>query len=499
MLEPMRSFRIVLAAVALCAPLAMGQDLPEFRMFVADRGDTAGGSDGGVYQFTVTGDFLNQVPNFGSGPIRSIAVGDNNDLYVARGNAINVFTASSGYSQGATFALGTMAQDVAVHPVTGNVWCSFGVSSSSAMVLEVTQGGTTLQTITDPLLAHPRAIEFDLIGNNLYVANATGFNVLLIDSTPAVTSTVSVFATETDLGTSFNAIGVYPSRIQDQFVTVVGDYGDVTQIRTVIGTPGNVTVTTLLDYSTTTDLLAPAGGAPDSYGNIYIAGRNKNSGSAGIYVLREDTGTRTVGTINDTQLLNPIGVAFRRTRVDTAITSLAGTTANGFPRVVAGGMQLQTVGIDISAPEFPNAGYAIFFSAVTNAQLIPLACQRRPLGTGISLASSGDPRFLPLDNTDAATIGDSLNIFLAGGNGPFTDPCGVQNGSAARFLGGLDALGQANAELIFPALSCVPPPGAVPNEVIYAFTVLVFDGVTAPAGVGAMSTYPECLILELGP
>ena len=206
-----------------------------------------------------------------------------------------------------------------------------------------------------------------------------------------------------------------------------------------------------------------------------------------------------MGVITDSQLVNPIGVAFRRTRLDAAITSLAGTTASGFPRVVAGGAQLQTVGIDISAPEFPNAGYAIFFSAITNPLLIPLACQRRPLGTGISLASSGDPRFLPLDNTDPVTIGDSLNIFLAGGNGPFTDPCGVQNGFGRSLSRRLDALGQANAELIFPALSCVPPPGAVPNELIYAFTVLVFDGVTAPAGVGAMSTYPECLILELGP
>ena len=192
---------------------------------------------------------------------------DNNDLYVARGNAINVFTAASGYSQGSTFALGTMAQDVAVHPATGNIWCAFGVSSSNAMILEVSPGGTTLQTITDPLFEHPRSIAFDLIGNNLYVANGTGSNVLLVDSTPAITSTVSVFATETDLGMGFNAIGVYPSRIQDEFVTVVGDYGDVTQIRTVVGTPGSVTATTLLDYSTTSDVLAPAGGEPDSYGN----------------------------------------------------------------------------------------------------------------------------------------------------------------------------------------------------------------------------------------
>lgn len=488
-----------LAAAFMAALLTLGaiaQDLPETRMFVADRGNVSGGSDGAVFEFTLTGDFISQLPNFGSGAIRGIAVADNGDVYVARGGAVNRFDAAGGYAAGTTFALGSMAQDIAIHPVTGNVWCSFGTSASTAMVVEMTPAGVTVNTVTDALMLHPRSIEFDLIGNNLYVANVAGFNVLHIDSTPAMTPVVSVFAAETDLGMGFTPIHVYPSRIQDQFVTVVGDYGSVTEILTVTGIPGSVGVTTLLDYGTTGDLLAPAGGSPDSHGNLYMTGRDRNMATPGIYVLREDTGNRPIPVITSTMLINPMGAAFRRTRLDVTITSQAGNNVNGFPRVVAGGNQLQLVGIDISAPEFPNAGYLIFFSAFTSPLLAPLACQLRPLGAGIDLAANGDPRFLPLDNTDPNTIGDSLNIVLIGGNGSFDDPCpGAQDGSAMRFVGGLNAFGEANAELMFPAFPCVPAGSGSP-DLIYGFTVLILDGLTTPLGVGPMSTFPSCLVLE---
>ena len=68
-----------------------------------------------------------------------------------------------------------------------------------------------------------------------------------------------------------------------------------------------------------------------------------------------------------------------------------------------------------------------------------------------------------------------------------------------RFIGGLDQFGQANAEMIFPALPCLMPPGMVPQELIYGITVVLLDSITAPLGVGAVSTYPTCLVLQFGP
>ncbi len=226
----MNKHLILLIAFALALPLS-SQTLVESDIFVADRGNSSNGSDGEVRLYSNTGAILGTLPSAGSGKIRGIGVDDLGNAYVARGNEIIRYDAP-GYGQTTTVATGTKAQDVAFDPVSGTLWCSFGVNASEATIVQATTGGVVLQTLMDSSLVHPRRLAFGRSGD-LYIANVVGNNVIHLDTATGVFQEHVNVASQ-----SATPIGVAVARSKPDRLYVVSDYGTATLILEIDGAPG---------------------------------------------------------------------------------------------------------------------------------------------------------------------------------------------------------------------------------------------------------------------
>ncbi len=485
----MNTHLIPLLVLALSAFLP-GQTLVDSDILVADRGNASNGSDGEVRLYSNTGAILGTLPAAGSGKIRGIGVDESGNAYVARGNEIIRYDAP-GYSQTTTVVMGTKAQDVAFDPVSGTIWCSFGVNASEAMIVQATTAGVVLQTLTDPLLVHPRRLAFGRSGD-LYVANVIGNNVIHLDTA------TGTFQEHVNLASmSATPIGVAVSRSRPDRLYAVSDYGTATLILEIDGAPGAGSVTSSFNFGSLTDLTAPSGLDTDGSGNLFVANRDQGMNIPGVYPIRPD-GTRPVPPYIGSEHINPIDVAFIRRTLDLTLTSSDGTSANGAARVLFGPHQA-TITASLDAPDFPNAVYALFWSDVSNT-LMGQNCLANPL---IDLPIGDGVQIHALDARRAPILLDSLyflgiQIIQNGGSGPIpaADPAicpGSVPGTFTFMSGLLDANGHADAQIVFPSLPCPPP---VSLQIPLGLIAAVVDPTVFGSQVGLISDHPTCLLLE---
>ncbi|HGY92093.1 MAG TPA: hypothetical protein ENK43_13060 [Planctomycetes bacterium] len=485
----MNKHLILLIALALALPLS-SQTLVESDIFVADRGNSSNGSDGEVRLYSNTGAILGTLPSAGSGKIRGIGVDDLGNAYVARGNEIIRYDAP-GYGQTTTVATGTKAQDVAFDPVSGTLWCSFGVNASEATIVQATTGGVVLQTLMDSSLVHPRRLAFGRSGD-LYIANVVGNNVIHLDTATGVFQEHVNVASQ-----SATPIGVAVARSKPDRLYVVSDYGTATLILEIDGAPGAGSVTSSFNFGSLTDLTAPSGLETDGSGNLFVANRDMGMNIPGVYPIRPD-GSRPVPPYIGSEHINPIDVAFIRRRLDLSLTSSDGTSANGAARVLFGPQQA-AITVSLDAPDFPNAVYALFWSDISNT-LMGQNCLANPL---IDLPIGDGVQIHPLDARRAPILLDSLyflgiQIIQNGGSGaiPAADPAlcpGSVPGTFTFMSGLLDANGHANAQIVFPSLPCPPP---VSVQIPLGLIAAVVDPTVFGSQVGLISDHPACLLLE---
>lgn len=477
---------VIIATVVLALPLR-AQTYEEAEFFVADRGLMSNGSDGEVRLYNHVGVFMSVLAQVGTGQIRGIETGPNDVVYLARGDEIRRYTGAMNTPDPVAFASGTKAQDIAVNPVTGNVWCSFGTSSGSAEVIEVDTAGNVLRSITDPLFIHPRSLDWSHDGQTLYICNQTAATILKLDNTTgAVSLHVDLFA----INSMLHPQSISVARDVDDELYVTGDYGGAELILAITGATGSTTVTTFLDYSAISDLAAPADGVVDNYGNVWFSCRDANMSSPGIYVYDRLTGLRTVNPYIGAEHISPIDMAFRKSRLDVTLTSLDGTDSNGVPKI-PGGFGQTIVVIDIEAPDYPNSPYGILYSLLSPADFAASEIGR-PFRGPVPIERP-DTRNLPLFFDEALL--QSVSLIQAGGIGaaiPVNPVCG---GSQAGFFmhpqGVIDPNGVAQALMTFPEMPCLFPA----FEYYMNFAVVVIDGTTGPSLAGLVSSRLNCVRL----
>ena len=479
---------LALGILLLLSASTSAQTYVENEIILADRGNAQNGSDGGVRRYTMTGNLLGSLPAAGSGATRGVGVDVAGNIWIARGNDIIMYAAPS-YAAGNVIVSGVKAQDVAIHPVTGNVWCSFGASAMEAQVLEVTPAGTVVQTLTDSLLEHPRRLVFGSGNDDLFIANVVDQNVLHLDTA------TGTFQVHVDLSAAMTApIAVAHSPVTPNRLYVTSDYGTANTIFQIDGAPGAGVSSTYLSYSGLTDLNAPAGLAADSYGNVFVANRDVMGSVAGVYCLR-DGGLRPIQPFTGTEQVNPIDVAFVRRQLDLTLSSSDGVDPNGNAQILFG-LHQAVIDVTIQAPDYPSTPYGIFWCSYAGTAFEPLctgATPPGPVGAGLQV-DPADPRFVPIviDNTFL----NGLLILQNGGSGvlPAADPAMCPGGSVAgsfTFMGGVtDPTGTAAAQIVFPSLPCVPP---VALTLPMGLIVAIVDGNVAPSQVGLISAAPTCL------
>ncbi|MCB9832204.1 MAG: hypothetical protein H6807_06980 [Planctomycetes bacterium] len=481
--------RSILAALllALLVTAARGQTYEEAELYVADRGLMSDGSDGEVRLYNHAGFFVGVLPQVGSGQIRGIETSGADVVYLARGNEIRRYSGPMSTPDVTPFASGNKAQDVAVNPVTGNVWCAFGTSSSSAQILEVSPAGALLRTITSSALVHPRSLDWSYDGQTLFVCNQTAADIVTVDE---ATGTVSQYI---DLAVSFPNLlpqSVSVARDVDDLLYVTGDYGGDQKIIQVTGPAATATATVFLDYSMASDILAPADGVVDNHGNVWFSNRDANMGVPGVYCFDRGNALQTVLPWTGSEHISPIDLAFRKSRLDLTLTSLDGVDGNGVPKVPGGAGQTTLV-LDILAPDFVGSPYAILYSLLSPTDFAASEIGRPFLG-GVPIERP-DPRNLPLFVDDALL--QSIGLIQAGGIGALIPPNPICGGIVPGFFmhpqGVIGANGIAQALLIFPAMPCLYPA----FEYYMNFAVVVVDGATGPAQLGLVGSRLNCVRL----
>ena len=144
----MHRLLIISVLLLLSAGVLDAQMMLESDCFVADRGNQPDGSDGAIHRYAYDGNFVATLTSAGFGQVRGLDVGLDGTVYVARGNDIYRYVSPGLVPDATPFFTGNKAQNAAVHPVTGNVWCSFGSNSSQAQVVELDPMGNVLQTLS---------------------------------------------------------------------------------------------------------------------------------------------------------------------------------------------------------------------------------------------------------------------------------------------------------------------------------------------------------------
>ncbi|MCA9319176.1 MAG: hypothetical protein KDB53_00505, partial [Planctomycetes bacterium] len=397
-----------LVTLILMVTSSLAQERVESDFFVADRGNAMNGSDGAVRHYSYTGNLIATLPAAGSGQVRGLGVAEDGTLYVARGDGVLAYAPP--YNAGVTFDTGVKAQDVAVHRLTGNIWCSYGATPTEAEIREITPGGTVVQTLTSPLLQHPRKLTFGLNPDELFIANSAGGNVI------GLTVTTGAFLVHINLSSQMaTPIGIAASPIFQNRLFVVSDYGSAQTIYTVDGALGSGSASTLVDYSASTDMIAPSGLDADGYGNVFVTNRQITGSTPGVYCFRQ-SGIRPVTPYTGSENIRPVDLAFVRHRLVLNVTSSDGTFTNGVPRVLFGPHQA-TVNINIDCPDYPSASYGLFWSLYTGTVFETFCTQpgfEFPFGDGIQIDLA--------DARRAAIVPDALylsgvQILQRGGSG----------------------------------------------------------------------------------
>ena len=483
---------LVVALVAFFSSMLAAQTRVETDIFVADRGNNQNGSDGGVRRYSYTGQLIGTLSPAGSGAIRGIGLAANGDLYVTRGDAVLRYPAPF-YSVGTAIHTDLRAQDVAVHPVTGNIWVGFGASASEAKIKELDVAGTVLQTITNAALVHPRSLAFSRTGGTLWVANGAGANVLAVNATTGAVQTHAGVASQMGV-----PIHLASSPVVDDRLFVVSDYGAANRVFQIDGAPGSGTVTTWLDYSSLTDLMAPSGVVADTYGNVWMTSRDITGSTPGVYCYVASTASRPILPYVGSEHVNPIDLAFLYRDLSMTVTSNNGTFGtNATPLVPFSALQT-TLTVSISAPNYPGKPYGIFWCSYANTAFDGYCGSTRngmPLGDGVQI-DVGDARRAPIV-LDAFFL-SGVSILQHGGSDvvPALSPTLCPGSTPGFFFfmsGQLDASGQALAQVFFPSAPC-PPPVSVTLEM--AMCVAIVDTAITPSSVGLLSNVPACFALH---
>lgn len=472
----------VLLALLVCT--GVSQHHVEGEMLVADRGNTNNGSDGEVRRYTRTGDYIATLAPSGSGQVRGIDTDLLANIYVARGDGILRYTGFPPAPDPANFATGTKAQDVAVNPITQDVWVSFGVDAASAQIIQLSPAGVALATLTDPLVTHPRSMAFDPTGQFLYIANSAAGDVVVYDT---VAGTFAVYLDFSILPGGFTAIGLHVDQWGSVYVT--GSYGTLQHIYRINGAVGSAVQTLVLDYSTLPGLNAPSGVFGDNHGNLYIANRNKNSGTPGVFALDVASSILLLPPLLGAEHKSPIDVAFLPAPLDVTVVSPDGVDGVGRPIIDVTGNVARTVTIDIDAPDNPGATYGLVMSMIDGTIAVSgTLAKPHPFATGFA---AGEHRRLPLSDDfiliqslAAVAAGGVGPILLADNNGPLCP--GSAPGTTSAMVGNLNASGQATATLTLPTHPCIPP--GLNISYYFGFAVGVMDGgLTSPLGVALLS------------
>jgi DNA-binding beta-propeller fold protein YncE len=493
---------LVMTATLLAVRPAEAQMMLESDLFVADRGNVMNGSDGAVHRLNYDGSFVSTLPNAGMGQVRGIDVALDGTVYVARGNDILRYLSPALTPDATPFFTGNKAQNVAVHPVTGNLWCSFGSNPSEAMIVELDATGLPLQTLTGAPLDQPRGLAFNDTGDTLFVANVAGFNVLAIDTT-VTPATVAIHAATGNGGVgSFTPIGIAldPStEVTTLYCT--GDFNTTDEVLVIEGDSGVATVSTAFSYLADMSFNAPSGLRVDSWGNLRVACRDRDMSVPGIYCFRKTSGATSQAPAIGSPFINPVDVAFLRRPFSVEITSdQAGDVfdVNGVASVVIGETVQPAIRIAIDAPDYPNSPFVVLFSLLTQGQCAN-GDPQRPLGSGQIIAGNEARRTpLELDSLFVTSQQMLLASINTGGVIPFVmDPalaCPASTPGGALFLFGVtDATGLGETFLSLPTFpaACFPADFAVE----LGFSAAVVDSFTGPLGIGLVSAAPECLRL----
>ncbi|NRA95925.1 MAG: hypothetical protein HRU14_06905 [Planctomycetes bacterium] len=293
------SRRLALALAALCTiASAQVNDAPTHFVWALDSGDQTAPTPI-IRIYTPNGRQVDVVdldlPMIGTGPARALAFDRLGNAYVCRGDLVHQLD-RDGNATMTTFAPpagASKAQDVVETP-QGDIMVSWGATAAASAITTYDTAGTLLSNFTDPALDHPRRITSgaDPSSTIIYVANRAAQEILAFDPS-GVPPTLTV---TTDLTTqNIGPVGLcYDNANNDLWV--VSSYGQTNEVG-CIDLSSN-TYATAFSYPPTVPtsapgLLSPAGATYDRFRRLYLAGRNKNGGTPGVYVF-EATGPSAI-------------------------------------------------------------------------------------------------------------------------------------------------------------------------------------------------------------
>lgn len=388
--------RLAIAITALCAVLpAQVNDAPTHFVWALDAGEQTAPtplirvySPSGVEVATVA------VP--GSGQARALAFDRAGNAYICRGSVVHQLD-RTGVTTGVTFSPPSgagSAQDVVELP-DSTIAVAWGATAAASAVATYDITGMLLTSFTDAALDHPRRItpNADPTSTLLYVANRGAQEIRVIDlAAMPQTMTLVTDLTNQNVG----PVGLCYDNANDD-LWVVSSWGDAPEIGCI-----NLTTNfyaTAINYppSGATGLTAPAGVTYDRFRRLYVAGRNKNMGTAGVYVF-EATSPSTAPAflaywprVGDPPV-NVIDVAPQPS--ESVICAPMEATVSGMQYI----LEMEAVNrVTFSNPATPGAPYAAAFSGEWSQN--PCGAQFRQGVIDIGF-SPPDVRGIPLNSDD---------------------------------------------------------------------------------------------------
>lgn len=424
--------------------------------------------------------FLGTLP--GSGQARGITFDDQGLVYLARGDLVHQLDAA-GVATGVTFnppTGGVQAQDMVTTP-DGKLIISWGATQAASRigVYDLNPPNATPTVFLGPTgLNQPRrlAVRREPGNGTCYVANRdskiiSSFNYL--SASPTLSQVIDL--TTQNIG----PVGLAHDPARDRLF-VVGDWGSANQIAIVSLSP-SPTVSALVSYPTTgaTGLRSPTGCYFDRFRRLYVAGRNQNTGTPGVYVFNAEAestlaflATFPVTTPAPTNVVD-VDLQPKVIRTCTPLFNNAGALAVGANTIF------------FRCPDYPGRVYAAALSLRWTAGA---ACPTGAIVPGILEPalrfSLPDCRGMPLK--DDFLFRGTAAVAVPGPSpvpgGLDLTPFGL---AITGFIGTLDATGLANATVVCPG-------GFTGVELSLAWVVMDPNIVSQ---IGYVSQ-PACLVVQ---
>lgn len=280
MKHPLVALLISLVANTVAAQL---NDATTHNVWALDKGNAANPTPI-IRVYSPSGAELTTIAVPGSGPARAMAFDRNGNAYVCSGNLVYQLD-PAGAQTGVTFAPpsgAATAMDVAESP-QGEIIVAWGSNATNSAITTYDTTGMQVSNFTDPGLNHPRRItpRLEPTSTIVYIANRGGDEIAAFDTggNPA-----GLFQIVDLTGQNVGPVGLCYDNANDD-LWVVGDYGQSQEIG-CIDLSSN-TYSTAINYppSGASGMTSPAGVSYDRFRRLYVAGRDKNGGTPGIYVF----------------------------------------------------------------------------------------------------------------------------------------------------------------------------------------------------------------------